>query len=85
LPELKIDASIADSGRTFSRQIRVIPADLHLVEYFDQSGGRRCNLQAMLAGGSLLSKCVGALPFWLLVVGAIAVLGTPRPKFEQHR
>jgi hypothetical protein len=28
---------------------------------------------------------VGALPFWLLVVGAIAVLGTPRPKFEQHR
>jgi hypothetical protein len=27
---------------------------------------------------------VGALPFWLLVVAAIAVLGTPRPKFEQH-
>ena len=27
---------------------------------------------------------VGVLPFWLLVVGAIAVLGTPRPKFEQH-
>ena len=27
---------------------------------------------------------VGALPFWLLVVGAIAVLGTPRPKFEQR-
>jgi hypothetical protein len=26
----------------------------------------------------------GLLPFWLLVVGAIAVLGTPRPKFEQH-
>jgi hypothetical protein len=26
----------------------------------------------------------GVLPFWLLVVGAIAVLGTPRPKFEQH-
>jgi hypothetical protein len=24
---------------------------------------------------------VGVLPFWLLVVGAIAVLGTPRPKF----
>jgi len=23
---------------------------------------------------------VGVLPFWLLVVGAIAVLGTPRPK-----
>jgi len=24
------------------------------------------------------------LPFWLLVVGAIAVLGTPRPIFERH-
>ena len=23
---------------------------------------------------------VGIVPFWLLVVGAIAVLGTPRPK-----
>jgi hypothetical protein len=27
---------------------------------------------------------VGVLPFWLLVVGAIAVLGTPRPTFERH-
>jgi len=27
---------------------------------------------------------VGVLPFWLLVVGAIAVLGTPRPNFERH-
>jgi hypothetical protein len=27
---------------------------------------------------------LGVLPFWLLVVGAIAVLGTPRPKFGQH-
>lgn len=27
---------------------------------------------------------VGVLPFWLLVVGAIAVLGTPRPKIGQH-
>jgi hypothetical protein len=27
---------------------------------------------------------VGVLPFWLLVVGAIAVLGTPRPKLGQH-
>jgi hypothetical protein len=27
---------------------------------------------------------VGVLPFWLLVVGAIAVLGTPRPRFGQH-
>jgi hypothetical protein len=26
---------------------------------------------------------LGILPFWLLVVAAIAVLGTPRPKFEQ--
>jgi hypothetical protein len=25
---------------------------------------------------------LGVLPFWLLVVAAIAVLGTPRPKFE---
>jgi hypothetical protein len=27
---------------------------------------------------------LGVLPFWLLVVGAIAVLGTPRPRFEWH-
>jgi hypothetical protein len=27
---------------------------------------------------------LGVLPFWLLVVTAIAVLGTPRPKFERH-
>ena len=27
---------------------------------------------------------VGVLPFWLLVVGAIAVLGTPRPKIGLH-
>jgi hypothetical protein len=27
---------------------------------------------------------LGVLPFWLLVVGAIAVLGTPRPRFEGH-
>ena len=27
---------------------------------------------------------LGVLPFWLLVVGAIAVLGTPRPNFERH-
>ena len=27
---------------------------------------------------------VGVLPFWLLVVGAIAALGTPRPKIGPH-
>ena len=27
---------------------------------------------------------LGVLPFWLLVVGAIAVLGTPRPTFERR-
>lgn len=27
---------------------------------------------------------VGVLPFWLLVVGAIAVLGTPRPQIGQR-
>ena len=27
---------------------------------------------------------LGVLPLWLLVVGAIAVLGTPRPNFERH-
>ena len=27
---------------------------------------------------------LGILPFWLLVDGAIAVLGTPRPTFERH-
>jgi hypothetical protein len=26
---------------------------------------------------------LGVVPFWILVVAAIAVLGTPRPKFEQ--
>src|SRR5262249_47527569 len=27
---------------------------------------------------------LGILPFWLLVVGAIAILGTPRPSFQRH-
>ena len=27
---------------------------------------------------------LGVLPFWLMVVGAIAALGTPRPVFERH-
>ena len=27
---------------------------------------------------------LGILPLWLLVVGAIAVLGTPRPTFQQR-
>jgi hypothetical protein len=27
---------------------------------------------------------LGVLPFWLLVVAAIALLGTPRPGFERH-
>src|SRR5579862_7695301 len=27
---------------------------------------------------------IGIVPFWLLVVGAIAVLGTPRPKLGQR-
>ena len=27
---------------------------------------------------------LGVFPFWLLVVGAIAVLGTPRPNFERR-
>jgi hypothetical protein len=27
---------------------------------------------------------VGVVPFWLLVVGAIAILGTPRPKIGQR-
>jgi len=27
---------------------------------------------------------LGVLPFWLLVVGAIAALGTPRPAFDRH-
>jgi hypothetical protein len=27
---------------------------------------------------------LGVLPFWLLVVGAVAVLGTPRPKLDQR-
>lgn len=31
---------------------------LNLVEHVEQSGGRRCNFTAMLAGGSLLSKAL---------------------------
>ena len=27
---------------------------------------------------------LGVLPFWLMVVGAILALGTPRPVFERH-
>jgi hypothetical protein len=27
---------------------------------------------------------LGVFPLWLLVVGAIAVLGTPRPRFERR-
>jgi hypothetical protein len=27
---------------------------------------------------------MGVFPFWLLVVGAITVVGTPRPKIGQH-
>jgi hypothetical protein len=27
---------------------------------------------------------LGVLPFWLLVLGAILALGTPRPVFERH-
>ena len=27
---------------------------------------------------------LGVLPFWLMVVGAIVALGTPRPVFERH-
>jgi hypothetical protein len=42
--------------------------------------------QWLLLPGLLLEAVpgVGVLPFWLLVVGAIAVLGTPRPKLGQH-
>jgi hypothetical protein len=42
--------------------------------------------QWLLLPGLLLEAIpgVGVLPFWLLVVGAIAVLGTPRPKLGQH-
>jgi len=32
----------------------------------------------------LALEAIPSLPFWLLVVGAIAVLGTPRPTFERH-
>jgi hypothetical protein len=42
--------------------------------------------QWMLLPGLALEAIpgLGVLPFWLLVVGAIALLGTPRPKFERH-
>src|SRR5689334_16503909 len=41
--------------------------------------------QWLLLPGLLLEAVpgVGVVPFWLLVVGAIAVLGTPRPKIGQ--
>ena len=42
--------------------------------------------QWLLLPGLALEAIPGAgvVPFWLLVVGAIAVLGTPRPSFERH-
>jgi hypothetical protein len=42
--------------------------------------------QWLLLPGLILEALpgVGVLPFWLLVVGAIAVLGTPRPKIRQR-
>jgi hypothetical protein len=42
--------------------------------------------QWLLLPGPVLEAIpgVGVLPFWLLVVGAIAVLGTPRPTIGQH-
>jgi hypothetical protein len=42
--------------------------------------------QWMLLPGLALEAIpgLGVLPFWLLVVAAIALLGTPRPKFERH-
>ena len=41
--------------------------------------------QWMLLPGLALEAIpgLGVLPFWLLVVGAVALLGTPRPKFER--
>jgi hypothetical protein len=42
--------------------------------------------QWLLLPGLILEAIpgVGVVPFWLLVVGAIAVLGTPRPKIGQR-
>jgi hypothetical protein len=42
--------------------------------------------QWLLLPGLALEAVPGLaiLPFWLLVVGAIAVLGTPRPRFERR-
>jgi hypothetical protein len=42
--------------------------------------------QWLLLPGLALEAIPGAgiVPFWLLVVGAIAVLGTPRPKIGWH-
>jgi hypothetical protein len=42
--------------------------------------------QWLLLPGLALEAIPGldVLPFWLLVVGAIAVLGTPRPRFERR-
>jgi hypothetical protein len=42
--------------------------------------------QWLLLPGLVLEAIPGlsVLPFWLLVVGAVAVLGTPRPRFERH-
>src|SRR5262245_2326441 len=44
--------------------------------------GRQWLLLPGLAPEAILG--FGVLPFWLLVVGAIAVLGTPRPTFERR-
>src|SRR5262245_47363468 len=58
-------------------------------------GGGSCNSAAAVPGAGPAMPAVpglaleaipgfGVLPFWLLVVGAIAVLGTPRPTFERR-
>jgi hypothetical protein len=47
---------------------------------------RRAGLAMAAFAGLVLEAIpgVGVIPFWLLVVGAIAVFGTPRPKIGQR-
>jgi len=44
--------------------------------------GRQLAAIARISSGG--HSGLGVVPFWLMVVGAIVALGTPRPVFERH-
>jgi len=79
----KIEVSIDPQG-AFATPLPPIVwvVDLATVLLLFMVLGRQWLLLPALALGAF--RGLGVLPFWLLVVGAMAVLGTPRPTFERH-